>query len=237
MGDVQTLRWCGAAGIFGAALLLAADWVMLGTFTSGREFNERWYVLLADVPRWRVLAGGLAGPVGAWFYVVGFWQLYLALKPAGKRLAFLVFAGFSMSFIWAAAAFHTSFPLMADAWQAREAAGGAITESAFGYFGLLFYAGLAPSALGTVLLAYAVLCRPTRYPRWFAALNPGLFYLLTWSFAWVPAPLGGLMVVGAGNLVFLTFFAASTALLRDGGRGESPAVGPPNPTPLPPGTA
>jgi hypothetical protein len=203
---------------------------MLGTFTSGREFNERWFVLLAEVPRWRVVAGGLAGPVGAWFYVVGFWRLYLALKPAGRRLAFVVFAAFSMSFVWAAGAFHASFPLMGDAWRAREAAGDAVTESAFRYFGLLFYAGLAPSAVGTVLLAYAVLRGRTRYPRWFAVLNPGLLYLLAGSFAWVPAPVGGLLVIGAGNLVFLTFFAASTAVLWEGGRGESP-------TPQPTGTA
>src|SRR5207248_6081407 len=69
---------------------------------------------LSEMPHWRLLIGGLVGPVGAWFYVVGFWQLYLALKPAGRPLAFAVFAGFSMSFVWVAGAFHTSFPFLAD---------------------------------------------------------------------------------------------------------------------------
>src|SRR5262245_46342961 len=102
MSDVAKLRGCGVAGLAGAALLLAADWVLLGTFTSGQQFNEQWHVLLADVPRWRLVVGGLAGPVGAWCYGIGFWQLYLALKPAGRGLAFLVFAGFSLSFVCAA---------------------------------------------------------------------------------------------------------------------------------------
>jgi hypothetical protein len=212
------------AGLAAAALLLAADWVMLGAFTSGREFNEKWYVLLADLPRWRVVAGALAGPLGAWCYGLGFWQLYVALKPAGRTLAFVVFAGFSMSFMWAAGAFHTSFPFLADAWRAKQAAGNALTDAAldatFHYFGWLFWIGMAPSAVACLLLAYAVLGKPTRYPRWFAACNPALLYLLTTLFSWVPAPLGGLLVAGGGNMMFLAFFACSTCLLWNGGREE-----------------
>jgi len=164
-------------------------------------------------------------------YGIGFWQLYLALKPAGRCLAFLVFAGFSMSFIWAAGAFHTSFPLLADAWRAKQAAetvGDLSTDPTFQYFGLLFLASMPPAAVATALLAYAVFWKDTRYPRWFAAINPALLYLLTRVFAWVPAPLGGPLVVGGGNLVFLLFFACSTALLWNGGlRGRS-QVKPPN---------
>jgi hypothetical protein len=223
MGDVSTLRWCGVAGLTGATILLAADWIMLGTLTSGREFNEKWHILLAGMPRWRLVAGGLAGPIGAWCYGIGFWQLYVALKPAGARLAFLVFAGFSMSFIWSAGAFHTSFPLLADVWRAKQSAanGAAVsdvtTDPAFGYFGFLFLASMAPAAVASALLPFAVLWKPTRYPRWFAACNPALLYLLTMLFAWVPAPLGGMLVVGAGNMMFLVFFALSTTLLWNGG--------------------
>jgi hypothetical protein len=101
-----TLPLCGIAGMVGASLLLAADWTLLGTFSSGSEFKENWCALLSEMPRWRLLIGGLVGPVGAWFYVVGFWQLYLNLKPAGRPLAFAVFAGFSMSFVWVAGAIY-----------------------------------------------------------------------------------------------------------------------------------
>jgi hypothetical protein len=30
------------------------------------------------MPRWRLVAGGLAGPIGAWCYGIGFWQLDVA---------------------------------------------------------------------------------------------------------------------------------------------------------------
>jgi hypothetical protein len=227
MGDGPTLRGCGAAGLAGAALLLAADWLLLGTPVSGAEFRASWYVFLAEMPRWRLTVGGLAGPVGAWLYVVGFWQLHLALRPGGRVTAFAVFAGFSLSFVWVAGAFHTSLPFLADAWLARQAATGdgapvvrSLGEHTFAYAGWLYYGGLAPALVGVALLPYAVLRGRTLYPRWFAALNPALLYLLSVGFRWVPAPLGGPLCAGTGNLVFLVFFAASTALLWNGGRGS-----------------
>lgn len=221
MDIARSIRLTGAAGMCGASLLLAADWTMLGTFTSGADFNRRWLTLLSEMPAWRVTLGGLAGPIGAWLYVIGFWQLYIALQPAGRWLAFLAFAGFSLSFVWIAGAFHTSFPFMADAWlasQARSGGGGeavrAATEHAFAYAGLLYYGGLLPAAVGVAVLAYAVLRRQTRYARWFAAFNPAILFVITLAFRWIPAPLGGLLVIGAGNLAFLLFFAASTYALR-----------------------
>jgi hypothetical protein len=206
---------------------------MLGTLTSGREFNEKWYVLLAEMPRWRLVVGGLAGPIGAWCYGIGFWQLYIALRPAGRRLAFVVFAGFSLSFLWAAGAFHTSFPFVADAWRGQQAAANGVAVSdvatgpSFHYFGLPLLSSMAPAAVASALLPYAILLKRTRYPPWFAACNPALLYLLTMLFGWVPAPLGGLLVVGAGNMVFLVFFASSTALLWNGGQREDSGAKPP----------
>src|SRR5262249_29216610 len=120
-------------------------------------------------------------------------------------------------------------------WRIREAAAGdgaiGVREAAermFAYAGWLYYVGLAPSLVGAVSLAYAVLGKRTRYPRWFAALNPALLYPLATVFQWLPAPLGGLLVIGAGNLVFLVYFAVSTALLWNGGRPEGPEAAPPN---------
>jgi hypothetical protein len=105
----------------------------------------------------------------------------------------------------------------------------AAAADAFAYAGWLYCAGLAPALAGAALLAYAVLSGRSLYPRWFAALNPALLFLLCASFRLAPAPVGGPLVIGSGNLVFLVFFAASTALLWNGGRYESPRVGPPAP--------
>src|SRR5262245_18005090 len=67
--------------------------------------------------------------------------------------------------------------------------------------------------------------RGSREAHTLPALNPALLYPLTTLFRWLPAPLGGLLVIGAGNLVFLVYFAVSTALLWNGGRLEGSEAG------------
>jgi len=224
MSEVGTIRFCGASGILGAGLLLAGDWLMLGTFSDARTFAAEWLTILAAMPAWRVTAGAIVGPLGAFLYVVGFWQLYVAVRPAGRALAFVTWAGFSIGFIYAAGAFHASFPFMAYAAQATRSAesGGldtmkAMSEPTFGYALTLFEVTAAPSLVGCLALAYAVLGRPTRYPRWAIAFNPIVLYVGTLAFRFVPAPLGGLLYIGYGNLLFLAFFSASTAVLWNGG--------------------
>jgi hypothetical protein len=155
------------------------------------------------------------------------WHRFLAailgIEALGTALGLFGVADFSLSFVWSAGAFHASFPLLADAWQAKQTAGAGAalgdvtTDPTFHYFGLLFVASMPSAAIATALLAYAVIWKNTRYPRWFAAMNPALLFLLTRAFVWMPAPLGGLLIIGAGNMVFLLFFACSTALLWNGG--------------------
>jgi hypothetical protein len=224
MNDQWAIRFCGWAGLSGAAMLLASDWLMMGTFTDARSFMDNWLTILAEMPAWRVLLGAIAGPLGAWLYIVGFWQLYLALKPAGRRLAFVCWAGFSIGFVYVAGAFHTSFPFMAHAAQSMEAGelGGpeqlmALANPTINYAIMLFVAGALPSLVGCLILAYAVLALPTRYPRWTVVFNPIVLYVITLAFRFAPAPLGGLLYIGYGNIVFLTFFAASTAVLWHSG--------------------
>ncbi len=109
----RAMRLCGYLGMAGAAILLTGDLLMFGARASGAEMRERWLAIMNAMPAWRLISGGLVGPIGAWFYAIGFWQVYLALEPAGRRLAFLTFAVLSMGMISIAGAFHAAFPLMA----------------------------------------------------------------------------------------------------------------------------
>jgi hypothetical protein len=229
MNDLGTIRFCGCAGIGAAVLLLASDWLMLGTFSDARGFAQNWLTILARMPPWRVMLGAIAGPLGAWLYVVGFWQLYLALRPAGRLLAFICWAGFSLGFVYVAGAFHASFPFLAHAAQSmkstdsgvRENLVRSLSERTLNYAGMLFAAGALPSLVGCLALAYAVLVLPTRYPRWAIVFNPLVLYVVTLAFRFVPAPLGGLLYIGFGNILFLTFFAVSTVVLWNSGTSRS----------------
>ena len=96
-------------------------------------------------------------------------------------------------------AFHASFPFIAHAARSMQAVGangpeGArLAQPAIRYAGMLFAAGTLPALAGCLVLAYAVLILPTRYPRWAIVFNPLVLYLGTLAFRLVPAPLGGLL--------------------------------------------
>ena len=150
------------------------------------------------------------------------------MRSAGRRLAFLCSAGFSIGFVYVAGAFHASFPFMAHAAQSMEAVETrgpdrvtALAEQTINYAGLLFVSGALPSLVGCLTLAYAVLFLHTRYPRWMIVFHPLSLYLVTLAFRFVPAPLGGLLYIGYGNILFLVFFAASTAVLWNGGTSHA----------------
>jgi hypothetical protein len=234
MSDQRVIRICGLVGIAGAGILLASDWLMMGTLTDARHFANEWLTILAKLPAWRVRLGALIGPLGAWLYVIGFWQVYLALRPAGKWLAFVCWAGFSIGFIYAAGAFHASFPFMAHAAQSMAAVDSdraevvtALSQHSIRYAGLIFLISWIPSLVGCLTLAYAVLARRTRYPRWSILFHPLVLYVFTLTFRFVPAPLGGLLYIGFGNIIFLIFFAASTIVLwhhRDAEPGNERVV-------------
>lgn len=160
----QQLRCFGVCGIIGAALLLCADWLMLGSLTSGAEFNASWLDRLVAMPLWRIRLGGLAGPIGACFYALGFWQIYLALRQADRNLAFVCFAGFSVSFVCIAGSFHAAFPFMAALTSAHNAVpGNLVVDASYAdamvYFRQLFYLGSAPALVSVLLLPYLVLRR------------------------------------------------------------------------------
>ena len=101
------------------------------------------------------------------------------------------------------------FPGLANFYATMEPIAYTITRVVFGWIMIMHGLPKWNRGIDGVGNAFA-----TNYglPRWFAALNPAVLFLLTTLFEWVPAPLGGPLVIGAGNLVFLVFFAASTAL-------------------------
>lgn len=226
MSELQKLRFCGLTGVSAALLLLTSDWLMLGTLTDARSFNDEWLLILGTMPPWRVVLGAITGPLGAWLYLIGFWQVYVAVQPASTRLAFTCWAGLSLAFVYIAGALHSSFPFLAHVARTLEFAeqqgGRTVLEGsaihALHYSGMLFIASALPALVGCTALAYAVLALPTRYPRWAVAFNPLVLFLGTLLFRFVPAPLGGLLSIGYGNILFLVFFAVSTKCLWHGGR-------------------
>lgn len=225
-GVIQ-LRTFGLVGVAGSVLLLLSDWVMLAAPTSGQEFGVRWLDILSTMPQWRLTVGGLAGPIGACLYAAGFWHVYLGLRPANRLVSFACFATQSSSFV-TLAAFHAAFPFAAHLQTINHAAGDNPTvrdsySAAMEYLGNMYYVGLALGLIRALLLIGLLLVGQTRYPRWFVLVNPSFLWFACFAFRYVPAPLGGALFIGSGNIAHLTFFVLSTIVLWHRGGECKPA--------------
>ncbi len=178
----------------------------------------------------RLMLGGVLGPIEAAFYIVGFWHIFLALKPAGKIPAYLTFGALSWSVIVGAGAYHSSFVFKGLLLRAKHAAvhpQAAWFQSLFAdssrYTHLLYTVMFVLGLAATFVFLFAVLRGRTHYPRWMVLFIPTLWVLLLPILAsHVPPPAGGMLLGGSVNLSFLLYFCVSTLLLWNrGGRPQS----------------
>ena len=211
------LRLAGIVSLACAAIMFAADVVMLGLPLSGSEVAD--FRTLADIPEWRLRLGSY-GAFVIIVFVVGIWQLYEGIKPAGAWWSippFLLLAYFFIS----GAIFHFLVPFIGAAEKTQSQMQGegseaiqTLVQTMRSYWLAPYYAGAISLAIGTLWFATTVLFRPTYFPRWMAALSPGIpigiAFLIT---RWLPAPFGGYLLPPAVHFATPLIFGASTALL------------------------
>lgn len=75
----HSFGWTGAAGMLGAIVFLIGDLLLYFTTSGERDFTA----IMSQLPLWRLYVGGALGLVGSWFYTLGTWQVYVAVRPAG----------------------------------------------------------------------------------------------------------------------------------------------------------
>src|SRR5260221_6469823 len=83
-------RLCGAAGIFGALLFFAGDMLFYAHLGPGTGFHEGMLATVSSASLARLFAGGLVGPVAACLCIVGFWHVYLNVRPSAARIGQLM---------------------------------------------------------------------------------------------------------------------------------------------------
>ena len=221
MNEQKLLRLTGLIGMLAALMGFTADWLLYGGFYGGEEFYTISGQIMSNVSNTRLMVGGLLGPIEAAFYIVGFWHIYMALRPGGKTLAAITFGGLSWSVIVGAGAFHSAFVFKGLLLRAQKIITDpqiswfqALLSDASRYIHLLyqvmFFLGLA----ATFVFLFLILFRKTLYPKWMVLFVPTLWVLVLPQIAKnIPAPIGGMLLGGSMNLSFLLYFAVSTILL------------------------
>ena len=214
---ITQIRVCGLVGILAATIMFASDCVVMDSSASGAEYGYVSLDRMTGSPNWRLTLGGLGGPVGACFFVIGFAHVYLALRPGGKHAAFLCAAGFAAGYI-ILGAWHAAFPLFAFINRMQPGVDDPTAHEGWEYLMNIGFVGVVPAVCSILILPALILFRASRYPKWFAFVNPGLIFMCTAVFKYAPAPIGGFLIIGSGSLSFLAFFTISAIVLWNGGR-------------------
>ena len=222
--DVRWLRSAGAAGIVGALALVIGDVL----FTTGASADDL-VIARSQVPTPQLYVSGVLGLVSCWLYAAAAWQVYFALRPAGKTLAGATFGAFTTTLI-GAAVYHAVFPSLMFGAKVAALAGeeGNVAELALalpeGYNAILLaVAVILPSTVFTALFTYTLLRRPTDLPIWTILLIPLVvivIYMVSGQFLATALPnLYSPRLYGSiYNIGTLLFFSALTFLLWNGGR-------------------
>src|SRR5215472_9275656 len=205
-------RLAGLAGLAGALLFFAGDMLFYGYFGSGAGFREGLLATVRQSSRERLFAGGLVGPVAACLCIVGFWHVYLDVRPSQERIARLMLVAFAVLMVfgsaihvlWATRGFALKYCYGSD-----DAGCRALLKTVNSYWELAYNIGAVPGYVGAMVLFGLVLLGKTWYPRWTALANPAVLMLLSPLADRTPAPFGAVLSGGFTNLSIALFFLVS----------------------------
>ena len=213
MGSDTLRRTAGLAGLAGALLFFAGDMLFSGYFGSGASFASGMLATVQHASPERLFAGGLVGPLAACLCIVGFWHVYLNIRPEAAAFGRIMLVAFCLLMV-AGSAIHTLWAAKGLALKYCSGQGpqcASLIATMKTYWSLANMQGEIPGYTGALLLAVLVVLGKTRYPRWTIVANPAVLIAAV-SFAYlVPAPAGAILAGGGINLSIAVFFAVSTA--------------------------
>jgi hypothetical protein len=207
-------RLAGLCGVIGALLFFAGDMLFYGYVGPGSTFADGMRATVVQASTQRLFLGGLIGPLAACLCIVGFWHVYLNVRPSSELFGRVMLAAFFILMVGGSAV-HTLWTAKGLALKYCYGEGPpcsdllTITKS---YWTFAYNLTSIPGYLGGVLLMVLVLIRKTWYPRWTVLVNPGVLILLSPLAAKVPSPFGAILVGGSVNLSIAVFFLTSVAL-------------------------
>jgi hypothetical protein len=218
VSNQQIIKITGIVGIV-ASLLVGTGEFLLHYSPAGDYADDGNYVYLLQVSESRVTWGHFFAVLGAPLYLVGFWHIYLGLKPYGKIIPLIVFFvtayGFIFGTIWIGS--RASIVLLAQANFAAEGHNSDVLRGLMDYYILHSETLLEVTRVTTLLssLAFIVLVvtGKTLYPRWMAIFNPILLLVSSFILFAIAPELGKYTLPIALNVGYFIFFTLSTLQL------------------------
>jgi Family of unknown function (DUF6796) len=221
MNETPNHRLILITGFLGiaAAILVGTGEFLLHYSPAGDYADDGNYVYLLNVPEWRITWGHFLAMSGAPLYLIGYWHMYLGLRPYGKVLPLLVFFvssyGFMFGAVWIGS--RAGIALLAQAHFAAEGHNSDVLRELMDFYILHSESLLQVIRITTLVSSFAfiimVLTGKTLYPRWMAIFNPIVLLLLSFVLFAVAPEIGKYTLPIALNMGYFIFFSLSTLQL------------------------
>lgn len=216
--DHNIIKITGIIGMV-AALLVGTGEFLLHYSPLGDYADDGNYIYLLQVSESRVSWGHFLAVLGAPLYLIGFWHMFLGLKPYGKVIPWIVFFvsayGFIFGTIWIGS--RASIVLLAQANFAAEGHNNEVLRGLMDYYMLhsetLLEVTRATTLLSSLAFIILVLTGKTLYPRWMAIFNPILLLVSSFILFVVAPEVGKYTLPIALNVGYFIFFTLSTLQL------------------------
>lgn len=208
----MTIQTACLIGLAAALTMFCGD--MLLYFTKGpfeMDGTLKPYAgIMKRLPVWRLRLGGVLGPIAAFLYCIGFFQITLAAVPGweGPALALTLLCALG---IIIGGAYHSQFAYFGLLGKVADEEG-EVMPVVIKNVSFLSSLSIGVLAVGVLLLAVLIGIGKTHYPRWFVLGTPAALYFLNLLWAKLPQPFRCILSGGWYNLMFAVYFLLALLL-------------------------
>jgi hypothetical protein len=203
----------GGIGLIAAILVGTGEFLL--HFDPLARFSENSYDFMLAASGERQTLGHFLGVLGAPLYVVGCWHMYLMLKPANQKLAFVAFIvgayGFMIGADWISSRANIGSLIH---FQEQ----GVNVKSLVTLYQLRYESLLTIIRISTIIVSlifiYLVLTGRSHYQKWHAVFNPVLLLVMSFAIYVITPFVGKYMMPIALNVAYGIFFIVSLIQTR-----------------------
>jgi len=201
------VKWAGVAGLIGAILVGAGEFIMQYTPNGGYEDG---YEFFTDVSKNRLTLGHFMSVLAAPLYVLGYWHLAKRLDPKSGWVGKIVFCLGSYAFIIGTAWLSQRVFLALTAHDMAAGADLSTLQSAFAAHNEPFVNILRVTMLVVSgLWIFQILKGRSTYPKWMAIFSPIALLALIFALYFAVPAVGVLFLPNAMNVVHIIIFGLS----------------------------
>jgi hypothetical protein len=209
MSQQQVIVLTGIIGAIAAIVVGVGEFML--HFDPLARFSADGYEFMLAGSEQRQTLGHFLGVLGAPLYVVGCWHIYLMLKPANQKLAFVGFLASAYGFMIGADWISSRASI--GALVHYQESGGTI-EGLVSLYQLRYESLLTVIRITTVVISiifiYLALTGRSHYPKWQAVLNTIVLLVMNFVVYAISPEIGKYLMPIALNVAFGIFFLMSS---------------------------